>query len=246
MGLSLVGRLRYCYQKLTGKIDATKWPIHYNITYKKQGYSMSKVIAFSSSLGLKISNAKVGTINPVIFKTQIDKGQFGSVVRDGDTSYIIDVKNNTSTELTAKTVQGLATDGYKADVVTMAQASAISVSESCGVVTEISFEKDGKGTLRPSSLASFCKANGYKVKDVTVETQNNIIFKTAGLKSIEGLVKDGDSYYQIDVTNNTAEVVDAAGLSKKATDDLKAGKNTSATAFAESFGLISKLTLVKA
>jgi hypothetical protein len=246
MGLKLIYRLRYWYQKLTGKIDATKWPIHYNITYKYKENQMSKIIALGASLGLAIKAAKVGTINPVIFKTQIDKCQFVSVVKDGDTSYIIDVKNNTSTELTAKTVQSLATDGYKADAATMAQASAISVSEACGVVTEISFEKDGTGSVRPSSLASFCKTNGYKVKDVAVEVQNAVIFKTAGLKSIDGLVKDGDSYYQIDVTNNTAVVVDAAGLSKKATDDLKEGKITSATAFAESFGLISKLTLVKA
>jgi len=188
---------------------------------------MSKVIALAASLGLVVKAVKVGTINPVIFKTQVNKGQFGAIAQDGDTTYIIDVKNNTSTELTAKTVQGLATDGYKAETLTMAHAAAISVSETTGVVAEITFEKDGTGVYSPMAISAFCKANGYKVKEAVVEVQNAVIFKTAGLKTIPGLVKDGDAYYQIDIDNNTAEVVDAAGLSTKATADLVAGKNTS-------------------
>lgn len=206
---------------------------------------MSKVVSLAASLGMSVTAVEVAEINAIVFKTAVDKKQFGQITTDGSDTYIIDVKNNTAEKLTPATVKDLAVAGYKAEIMSMAQASAVAASESTGTVLAVTMVKDGTGTIRPASIASFCKAAKFEVTDVEVETQNDIIFKTNGIKSIDGLVKDGADYYQIDVVNNTATVVNAAALSKQAVADFMSGKNTSATAFAETFGLIKTISFKK-
>lgn len=206
---------------------------------------MSKFVSLGNSLGLKVSSVKVQAINTIIFATKVSVGAFGNVVDNKGVPTLIDVVANTAEALTPATIVSAAKAGFIADKPSSFQAVAISTSEAFGAVTEISFEKSGGTVLCPITLKDFAKANSMKVTAVEVATQNDIIFSTKGIPSISGLTESDGTFYALDITANTATVVNAEALSAKAKQDLLDGKDTDATRFVTSFGLIQSLTLSK-
>ena len=236
--------MKYTGKIKVGRVDLTT----YNKNTKGTLMSNSKFISTLLALGLSVKEVEVQVINPIVFKTSVNANNFGQIVKDGDKVYIIDTKGNTADELTPKTVQDLAIAGYTSAKPTDAQRAAISATEATGTLVKVVAEKNDKGTvlgLGTTTLSDLCKATGMEVVDVEVLVQNDIIFKTTGLKTLPDLVQDDGKYYQIDVNKNEATVVDAESLKDQAVADIKAGKNTNASRFASAFGLISSITLQK-
>jgi len=209
---------------------------------------MSKLVAVAASLGLGINKVKVSPINPVVLKAAVNVNTFGNVVDDNGTPTLIDVAANTSQVITPDTIKDAAIAGFTADASkrTKFQQAAMTASETCGTVNRVVFTKvDGAVVNCPTDIIAFCKANDFKVEDVEVAVQNDVIFSAVGVKSISGLTKHDDALYQIDVANNTATIVNATALAEKAVKGIKSLKSSDAVSFAQQFGLITKLVLTK-
>lgn len=207
--------------------------------------SQSKFTNFGTTLGLKVSSVEVQKINPIIFATKVNTGSFGNVVDNDGVPTLIDVVANTAEPLTPATVVDAAKTGFIADKPSVFQATAIATSEAFGAVTEITFVKAGGTTLGIQSIKAFTKDNGMKVTDIEIAVQNDVIFSTKGIPSMSGLTEKDEKFYAIDIVANTATVVNAEALSTQAKEDILAGKETEATRFVTSFGLITSMTLAK-
>lgn len=204
----------------------------------------STIITFGLSLGLAVKAAEVQEINSIIFATKVNAHSFGDVVSIDGVPHLIDVKANTSDILTPATIVEAAKAGLVADKPSAFQEVAVSTSEAFGAVTSVTFTKDG-GVSCPQSIKAFAKATGMKVIDVTIAVQNDVIFSTKGIPSISGLTEKDGEFYQIDLVANTATIVNAAALSAQAKTDILADKETDATRFVSSFGLIQELVFSK-
>jgi len=205
---------------------------------------MSHFKSFAQTLGLKVASVEVQAINPVIFATKVSHGSFGNVVDNNGIPTLIDVTANTAEALTPTTIVDAAKAGFVSDKPTAFQTVAINTSEVFGAVTKVVFAKCG-GVEYQTAIKEFAKSKNMKVTDVTVAVQNDVIFSTKGIPSMRGLTKSGDNFYELDLVANTATVVNAEALSEKAKADILAGKDTEATRFATSFGLITKMIMSK-
>lgn len=207
---------------------------------------MSKIKTFASSLGLKVTVASVDAINPIILKSAVNFHTFGNIVDDNGTPTLVDLSANTAIAITADSIRDAAQTALVSDIMDKFQDSALSVSEMCNTITSVTLEKgEGNVSLYGGDVIAFVKANKFKIDDVEIDVQNDVIFSTLGVKSLKGLQKHDDVLYSIDLNANTATVVNAAALTEQALADLKAGKISDAVDFVENFHLITKLVLVK-
>jgi hypothetical protein len=191
------------------------------------------------SSGLKLGAATIATMNPVIFKTQVI-GSLPGLTKDGDKYFKLDTVNNTATEVTADNI----TEGAKKALESGKDKDGyLKIAENFGLVREVSLVSDGNKTVEASWLPAYINVElGMKVTDVTVDVQNDIIFKTTGINEICGLTQDGSNYYDLDTKNNTATLVNPEIVAEKATKDILKGEITDYVQLATGFSLISAIT----
>ena len=200
---------------------------------------MSKINQFTKSSGLKVTSANVQDINAIIFKTKIVPNMPG-LTKDGDSFYKLDTKNNKAVEVTASSI----TDGaQKALVKGTDKHGYLAIAEAFNLVDSVTFDtSDSEGT-GASSLTNLLTSINMKVTAVKIVPQNDIIFKTTGIHTLANLTKDGSSYYQLDTKKNTASLVDPESVAKQAKKDMLKGVVSDFTLLADSFNLISSLTI---
>jgi len=200
----------------------------------------SIILAFAAAAGLTAKESTISDINGIVFKTVV-LPKTPNLTKDGDNYYQVDAVKNTAVEFTPDAIKtGAATaldknkdtDGY------------LATAENCGLVTSLSFVRGEKAGTGNSNITSVAKALGLKVASITVDTQNDIIFRKEGLAQINDLVEDAGKYYTMDVAKNTATLVDAKAMATSAKKDITAGKDTDAARLAQAFNLVSAVTLV--
>lgn len=202
---------------------------------------MKKVITLATALGLVVASATVAEMNPVIFASKVVANLPGITEVDGK-YYRMDTKANTSVEVTATQLQASALAALKAgkDDTT----GSINIAEDFGLIGELVLERDTDKTVFGSaSIADTAKALGLKVLDVSVDAQHAVIFNAKGLQNIGGLTKSDDKHFILDTAKNTATLINPEKVAEQAIADLLKGKNTDFTRLAESFCLVSKVTL---
>jgi hypothetical protein len=201
---------------------------------------MSTIISAAIAAGLKVSKIEIATMNPIIFKTQLIPEVCG-LVEDGGKFYQLDVEKNTAELFTAETITK---DALKAVKDLDEDSEAMCIAENYGLVTAVHLERSSDDADGCTSVFDIRDELELKVSAVTVDIQNEIIFKTTGISNLSGLTKDGSSYYKLDTAKNTATLINPQGVSEQATKDILAGKDTDFTRLADEFNLISKISFV--
>ena len=205
---------------------------------------MSNLKSISTASALKITSATVVAPNPIIFKNVVIKNLSG-LTKDGDTYYQLDLKDNTATEITAEGFAAQVNAGLLADKPTDFQRQAINMAENLQLITEVTYSNQWDALMVTTDIQDFVQKVGMKVSDVSVKVQNEIIFKTSVVGKISGLVKDGDNFFELDLKNNSATIINPEEVAKIAKQDFLRGKATNYTKIAQAFNLIESLSLVK-
>ena len=205
---------------------------------------MSNLKSISAVSALKVSSATVVAPNPIIFKNVVIKNLSG-LTKDGDTYYQLDLKDNTATEVTAEGFTEQVKAGLLADKPTDFQRQAINMAENLQLITAVTYGTSWDANMVTTDIQDFVQKVGMKVSDVAIKVQNEIIFKTSVVGKIQGLVKDGDSFFELDLKNNSATLINPEEVAKLAKQDFLKGKATSYTKIAQAFNLIESISLVK-
>ena len=198
------------------------------------------VRTFADDHCFKVDSVKCFEPNNIIFR-QTAPRNFSVTVED-DKFYLLDVEANEATELTPKTVAKNAEKAFKAGKANVYS----SYIEYMKYIDTIKFTKvkECKQDNAPwLTLEMFCNGQRLEVTDAEVLEQNEIIFAKKTVPQLDGLVKDGNKYYQLDVENNKAILVNPKAIAEQAVKDLKKQKfNTDAVKVAERFWLIKSIT----
>lgn len=205
---------------------------------------MSNLLSISAASALKVTSATVVAPNPIIFKNVVIKNLSG-LTKDGDTYYQLDLKDNTATEVTAEGFAEQVKAGLLADKPTDFQRQAINMAENLQLITSVTYATQWDAPSIHGDLQDYVQKVGMKVQDVTIKVQNAIIFKTSVVSKISGLVKDGDSFFELDLKNNSATLINPEEVAKLAKQDFLKGKSTNYTKIAQAFNLIESISLVK-
>ena len=205
---------------------------------------MSNLKSISAASALKVSSATVVAPNPIIFKNVVIKNLSG-LTKDGETYYQLDLKDNTATEVTAEGFTEQVKAGLLADKPTDFQRQAINMAENLQLITAVTYGTSWDANMVTTDIQDFVQKVGMKVSDVAIKVQNEIIFKTSVVGKIQGLVKDGDSFFELDLKNNSATLINPEEVAKLAKQDFLKGKATSYTKIAQAFNLIESISLVK-
>ncbi len=205
---------------------------------------MSTIKDFAGNYGFKVADVAVMVPNNIIFKKTV--GKYINFIEDDGKFFQLDLKTNEALELTPKSVAKQAEKDLKA----CKRSSFVSYIEGLGYIQKISFKKNTKKACEQPFLSlniqGLVRDFGFKVTDVSVLEQNQVIFQTKAIPSMVGLVEDSGKYYQIDEKNNTATLVNPNAIKEQAEKDLMNGKfNTDAVCVAEQFWLIDSITFEK-
>lgn len=202
----------------------------------------NKISQIASDLNLVVSAVKVDTMNNVIFSTKYLASLSGSdIVKDGDKVFKLDVAGNDATEITAEGMAKAATEGLLS--LKPKNVAEVSAAIAFGLVKEITMTRAKEATNgHVGSLSSFAKSLGLKVLDVTVDAQNDVIFKTQGIQGLSGLDKLDGVYYKLDTVANTATIINPEAISKDAANDILKGKDSDLVNFVTRYNLISEIT----
>lgn len=191
---------------------------------------------------LKVVEVAVNAMNPIIFASKYLNTLSGaSIVKVDNKVFKIDTVSNDAVEVTAQAIADAAITGLLSD--TRKNDSEIDTALAFGLVKSIKMVRPDTATSGTSgSMVDFAKTLKLKILDVTVDTQNEIIFQAKGVSTLDGLTELEGKYYQLDTIANTATIINPAAISKDVKADLLKGKDSSLVRFAERFNLISEIT----
>jgi len=205
---------------------------------------MSKLLNHANNANLVVAEATVDTLNPIIFKAKVIGNLNGITVSDGK-HYRINTKTNSAEEITA---ESLTKSAKKALSKGVDKDGSLSLAEDFGLISAVSFkvntDKDSSAS-GSTDILRLASALNMKIAEIEVATQHEIIFKTIGIQRISGLTKDGAQYYNIDTKRNTATLINPEGIAAQAKADFLKGKDSDFTALANSFNLITSVSLVR-
>lgn len=205
---------------------------------------MSKSITLQllSAAHLTIDSAEIVEINPIIFKTKVLNNLAGLTVSDG-VHYKVDTVKNTAIEVTASAISTNAKSALenKKDA-----DGSLAIAESFGLIQSLKLVHDAKGDSTACvDLLSVARNLGMKITDVEVAEQNDIIFRTTGIKMLGNLTEDDKKYYVLDTAKNTATLINPQAIAERAAKDFLKGKSSDFTALASRYKLVTSVTLQK-
>ncbi len=202
--------------------------------------SKSIILTYLAAAGLAVKSSKVTDINGIVFKTTIVPNT-PNLTKDGDKFYQIDAVKNTAVEFTPDAIK----DGaIKALDKAKDKDGYLITAENCGLITSIELKRADKAGTGQACLVDIADTLNLKITAVTVDPQNDIIFRKEGLDYISDLVEDAGKYYTMDVAKNTATLVNPKAMAKDAEKAILAGKPNDASELAQAFNLVSAVTLV--
>lgn len=201
---------------------------------------MSKILTYAAAAGLVASENTINDINNIVFKTVIVP-RTPNLTKDGNNYYQVDAVKNTAVEFTPAAIK---IGAVKALDNNSDKNGYLATAENCGLVTSISLVRSNEAGTGTGDIKALAKALDLKIASVTVDVQNDIIFRKEGLSSISGLVEDAGKYYTMNTAKNTATLVDPGAMAKAAEKAIKDGKSNDAVALAEAFNLVSAVTLI--
>ena len=200
----------------------------------------SNILQYLKESGLKVSKSKINTINTVVFNTAVIPNTRNLTLDDGK-HYIVDVVKNTSVEFTPDAIK----NGAIAALETSKDPdNYLATAERCGLIASLKLVRSDKVGNGNSSTRAIASVLNLKVDSVTVDVQNDVIFRKVGLRRISGLVEDDGKYYTMNTAKNTATLIDPVGVAKEAEKLILKGEESDTTRIAESFNLVSAITLV--
>ena len=200
----------------------------------------SIILVALAAAGLVAKESTVSSINNVVFNTAIVPNT-PNLTKDDGKFYMVDPVKNSAVEFTPDAIKAGAvkaldknkdTDGY------------LVTAENCGLVTTLGLVRGEKAGTGTGDILGLAKRLNLKVASVTVDVQNNIIFRKEGLARISDLVEDAGKYYTMDTAKNTATLVDADAMATSAESDILKNKSSDAVKLAQAFNLISAATLI--
>jgi hypothetical protein len=207
---------------------------------------MSKILSTVAVLGMSVAEAKVSQLNDVIFATQVNHNAFGNVQKVDDKTYVLDTQANTADLLTPQEISKAAVSGLSATKLTTMERAAVAVAEQFGMVDSITLTRKADTPASGSTaLFALAKSMNAKVADIELTVQNDIIFKTAGIRNLPALTEHDGKYFKIDTASNSATVVNPDAIVEIAKADFLKGKASDFTRFCEMYGLIASVTLTK-
>lgn len=200
----------------------------------------SSILAYAAAAGLIAKESSISDINGVVFNTVIVP-KTPNLTKDDGKYYQVDAVKNTAVEFTPAAIKSGAikaldknkdTDGY------------LATAENCGLVTSLGLVRGKDVGTGCGDIKALAKVLDLKVASVTVDVQNDIIFRKEGLNQINDLVEDAGKYYTMNTAKNTATLVDADAMAKQAEKDIRNGKSSDAVSLAQAFNLVAAVTLI--
>lgn len=200
------------------------------------------ITSFATAHNLVVDSVKVDSMNKVIFATSFVPTLRGSdIVKDGDDVCRIDIASNTAVKITPATIAKEAKDALVAN--NGKTPASVDAAIRFGLVKKIVMKVGNDGTTDVAgTIAGFAKKLGLVVSKVDVAVQNDVIFKTQGVKQIAGLDIHDDQYFKLDTVANTATLIDPEGVAEQAAAELLKGKTTDLTSFVQKYNLITSVT----